>query len=812
MSLILINVSHSQSVCAPNGTTTNPANPVNPLQPSYVNNFDWTTNSSYYPINTTCTPLSYTVNPFESNQTELLPLSISKDMKPVDGWEMVAYNLGYDNNNSPLLARPEHSYVMLYNKYTGFLRILVKWCRNVNYNGALLTLKFAPGFQTNLLDMANIEKSLDTPHIVNPSLSTSLKFFNDNNFWAYADFKLNYDPCTCTFTDNSRLLLYSELISNSSVELTGKITGTISSISNGSGTTDSDGKFWKTASNINGKMMQVHKNVQSFANTYGTIYQNLADGGITINAINSLGSFLNNNAFMKAGLKAIPYASSAVKFLSGLFGGGASGQQPIQLAPLSVNLDVKISGSITTQDPMHNQTIGLPGSQQQNALLGTISGQPLYNETLGVFTLVNNPVMYYTDTNNTISFLNREKIASTFTDPERYFEILSDYNFKTRNYKLSGDALKYAINPASNLTLQDAEVMLIVEYEKPSLKYSQQYSSNQVLNLNTDVSNGLAITGTDVGPSVDVGNAIFQNAFRPIGGLNFKNDYSFSFLYDVTNVTSGTKNRELLYNQFGNPKWRCKSNNSTFQGSCPWTNGSNRPFSYEQTNTTLPSNWSSLTPSNFKSTNTISFLPNIGLTIRPEFLAPRVKQFKMKLVLNLKRTDNPNAQNVLYVVTYPITLLPAPVGYNMTGSNYVNDAQAYANQVGYVPAVPTNKFVQATQAELQSFCSSNAYKTGRANLSGRIGVLNENGDILDEEVKLKPILSPVPVKNILHVVTNNCRLLNIVDVNGKIIQDLSIYNNGNSEIEIDSSALTSGVYIVTFTNQKGEQDFIKFVK
>ena len=50
---------------------------------SYINNFDWTTVSPYYPINSQCNPDSFTLNPFQSNQSELLTLSLSKDMKPI---------------------------------------------------------------------------------------------------------------------------------------------------------------------------------------------------------------------------------------------------------------------------------------------------------------------------------------------------------------------------------------------------------------------------------------------------------------------------------------------------------------------------------------------------------------------------------------------------------------------------------------------------------------------------------------------------------------------------------------------------------
>lgn len=758
----IIDTDPVENFCDLNGVSTNPQSPINPNDPTYLNHFDWTTSSPYYQINSTCSPNTSTPNPFQSNQLELLPLSLSKDMKPIDGWEMVAYNLGLDNNNNPLASRPEHTYMMLYNKYTGMLRILVKWCRNVNYNGAQLTLKFAPGFQTNLLDMATDEKALDVPHVANPSISTALKFYNDNNFWAYSDFKLNYDPCTCTFSEASRLALYSELITNSSVVLTGKINGTITSISNGQGSANSDGAFWKTAGNINDKMMKVHKGVTGFAQNYQSIYQNLSDGGVTINAINTIGNFLNNNNFMKAGLKALPYVSQGVKFLTGLFGGGASGTQPIQLAPLSVNLDVKISGTISTADPMHNQTIGLPGSQHQNDLTGIMGGQPLYNETLGVFALLNHPVMYYTE-NSVLKRYSKSAIQNGSAD---YYNCKYDgrYNFNYRNYKLSDDILKYVINPASNLILQDAEVMLVVEYEKPSISYSNAYPSPKVVNVDLDVANGLNITGTDRGPSVDLSIGLFQNAFKPIGILNYKNNYSFTFLNNIVPL--------------------------------PVT----PPFP--------------LVSPLFMPTNTsgafamMSGVPYSNATPRPEFLEPRIKNFKLKFVLNLKRTDNPTAQNVLYVVTYPIELKPAPVGYNMSGSNYVNDALIYAAQTGFTPATPTNKILAATQTDLNTLCASTSYKNNRISLSGKLVSSDAQNNQIDEKIEA-PVLYPVPAKDQLNIVLNNCKPLSIYDLYGREINKLLVDNN--NEIRVDISNYLKGMYILIYEDPLGNKKTMKFV-
>jgi hypothetical protein len=805
--LLITEFGISQSICPPNGITTDSANPTNPNQTNYLNHFDWTTDSPYYNINSQCNPNTFTSNPFQSNQLELLPLSLSKDMKPIDGWEMIAYNLGFDNNNSPLASRPEHTYVMLYNKYSGTLRILVKWCRNSNYNGALMTLKFAPGFQTNLLDMTNNEKSLDTPHVINPSISTALKFYNDNSSWAYADFKMNYDPCTCSFGDSSRLFLYSELISNSSVELTGKMTGTITSISNGSGSTASDGVFWKTASTINSNMIKAHKGVTDFAKNYQTIYKNLNDNGVTINAINSIGNFMNSNSFLKAGLKTLPYVSEGVKFLSGLFGGGASGTQPIQLAPLSVNLDVKINGTIATADPMHNQTIGLPGSQLQNTLSGITGGQPLYNETLGVFSLINNPVMYYSENTVVNSYTDKEvKNGLGWGSNDQYTIIGSKYNFITRNYKMSDEALKYAINPASGLILQDAEVMLIAEYYKPSIEYSKLSIYNNLTpeqfllkGLDVDLDNGLHISGTTKGPSVDLNNRIFQNAFKPIGIKNFKNNYSFSYIYEITENSYNIKTYSDAASTQGAALCRLTPSHL-------YAPGTLRPFSYIGRSSSSQSNCQL----SFTSNSSLSSLP-INAEPKPEFLTPRIKNFKLKFILNLKRSDNPNAQNVLYVVTYPVELKLAPPGYNMSGSDYIADAQTYATQAEFNPTEPTNKVIPATQTELTTLCSSSAYRTNRTSTAGKMANDLASREAIVSNI-LKPKLYPTPAKDLIHIVLNKCEMMSITDLSGATLNDFSssIFDKNSDELLVDISGYRKGFYVLKYRDSEGIIKSLKF--
>jgi Secretion system C-terminal sorting domain len=773
-----------------NGTTTNPTAPTNPAFPNYLNRFDWETTPTLK-YNTTFQPNSNTPNPFFSNQSVFQGIALQQDYKSENGWEAVAYNLGYDNNNTALTAPPQHTYLMMYNKYRGVLRILVKWSGVPStFNKAQLTLQFAPGFQSNLLDMTTSEKPLLAPHIPNPKYTTFLTFFNDATSWSYADFKVNYDPCTCSFTDSARLQLYTNLIQNSTIILTGAVNGTITTIKDGagSGTDESSGKFWNSLEGTGGKMISVSKDVQDFVDNSDKTFKKLKDGGITVNAITQLGNLMKTNKFLKAGLAAAPIVGEAVKFIGSLIGGGAGETAPTALAPMSVNLAVNLSGTVELKAPMHDFSIGLPGSANSATLAGIYGGQPLYNEPLGVFSLIDEPTMYYTES----SYDQVEKAYRFSTNvfggqsnfPSQLQQYPSDnlFRFTRRQYQMSGDKLRYTINPASNLELQDAQLMVVAEYSKPSLYYNanmpQYMGSESNGAIDVDADNGLpfklyndpisladnqAYNTAAVGNKIDETNTIFQSSFPPIGEKYFNNKYVFDFMYDVQQIT-----RRTDYFSFGLLTLRTK---------------------------TIPP-YNPVSPGNY----------TYYVTPKPEYLAPRVKSFSLKVILNLKRTDNPNAQNVLYVVTYPIKLIPGSTSY--LAESYLASARYYGENTAIT--LP-NQFVRVTDpTEINGICSGSAYRTNRVGT----GILGLN-DFGPQNQTNDLIYYPNPVQNKLYMKLNNNKIKNIIGIDGKKLSgfDIETLNKANQEeIELDFSSYPKGIYFVNYTDEKNNPKTAKIIK
>lgn len=103
--------------------------------------------------------------------------------------------------------------------------------------------------------------------------------------------------------------------------------------------------------------------------------------------IDNLGSFLTDKI---PGLKYVPYASEAL-FLIDFFVGGSKdeGPQKVTFPPLAIQLEHSFIGSIRTDYPYIGKPIFTPGSSFNPGVDN--DRYPIYNEVLGVYTLLEKP-------------------------------------------------------------------------------------------------------------------------------------------------------------------------------------------------------------------------------------------------------------------------------------------------------------------------------------------------------------------------------------------------------------------------------------
>lgn len=197
--------------------TTNTNKPNN--QFAKINFFDWT--QEIYPSNimNTQNPLKNPFTNFEiggtirdlvANATQSVPYF------PEDGWELINEKLGWkwDANGGQAGAQVCEPCIILYNRYTGLLRVLFSFSRNTKSSEDLkyMTVSIVQkksgaqdGVPNSLLTYKNSNVLLPLSNselfngdkIINTSYAKYSRFTLDPYDWYYADFQTNYDPCTC---------------------------------------------------------------------------------------------------------------------------------------------------------------------------------------------------------------------------------------------------------------------------------------------------------------------------------------------------------------------------------------------------------------------------------------------------------------------------------------------------------------------------------------------------------------------------------------------------------------------------------------
>ncbi len=206
----------------PLNISTNPDNYQNPEDPTGLLKWDWRQPYWFGYRKSTPTPQYYQINsPFydiyNPNLFDLSSLS-AKNYDPLSGWELLQKDFG-----TPTIA-PPNPYFVLYNKYTGLIRLFVQI--NSNYQStksAMLSLKFKESIKTAGTLSQLGDKSFALNSFKNTAkISVPNQYLNggqgsNNFFWLYADYNTLYDPCVCKQT--SMLYLESFLFSSWEVSL-----------------------------------------------------------------------------------------------------------------------------------------------------------------------------------------------------------------------------------------------------------------------------------------------------------------------------------------------------------------------------------------------------------------------------------------------------------------------------------------------------------------------------------------------------------------------------------------------------------------
>ncbi|MBX7206184.1 MAG: T9SS type A sorting domain-containing protein [Bacteroidia bacterium] len=469
--LICLASKAQNTTCPEQGIRTDPNNPyetrTTPVDPNgtviYLNNgkFDWRQN--YYAwwqqvspsvwlssqINSPYTTIN---NPNLQNYISVLP----PDNKPEDGWELISFHFGKFYNGS--FVQEDHPRFILYNRYTGVLRVFFYYnlsVANGTYEMARIRLSFKdnnPGYKQSAL-LSHSERTVEPLD----QFAKRLGFANVHNEtnhntgqWIVADFPMAYDPCTC-INEYSQLEITVDLVMTSTVSITGRIV---------------------TSDNLH--VTNKAKSSNFPTNYHGTLASRITQGGLEIISegqktfgdfnkfINDLNTIMGTEKQSKAKdgmtteLATIPPLPTvgflpeleSVKRLIEFFvaGGRYSSSNGSGLTPITFEADVNLEGTIINDVQGTYQYLTVPGSIRPAGSLD--DDQPMYNEVLGVFSLLETPELEFVD-----------YLRSPFTCLQSTTSPPAVRHFKVKK------PIQFAVNPAAHLEIEKFEATFTINYD-----------------------------------------------------------------------------------------------------------------------------------------------------------------------------------------------------------------------------------------------------------------------------------------------------------------------------------------------------------
>lgn len=231
---------------------------VNTERPSLLNSWNWTLPTFANSLTSSQFNLSTVTNPYYETSGlnrdaiwgKFMPQSshafLNADsfpnLNPKRGWQVLSYNFGKDylgiNNTST--NEMKDPYFIIYNKYTGQLRVLFTIENNGGYQNRVNTyLGFSQtgnntggvggtpsgnilgsGLFSMYKDPIQTLDDISNPWILSPAPS------NGGTQWSVADYTLQYDPCVCN--NNSELKVSFENYTTQNITLSGRGVGIIS--------------------------------------------------------------------------------------------------------------------------------------------------------------------------------------------------------------------------------------------------------------------------------------------------------------------------------------------------------------------------------------------------------------------------------------------------------------------------------------------------------------------------------------------------------------------------------------------------------
>lgn len=866
---------------------TDPNNYTNPNDPNQVRKWNWMEEPyyTYYRLEDGSPGIAtLLINPFYDQNPTLNTVDFVnqdyKDFQPADGWELL-----YKKFGSPQQGI-NYPYLVLYNRYSGKLRVFVNITNSAEFtfNNCEIALTFDESvasiggklIQTAVLNnlgehaFSPIEMQRKTTHY---SYNQALDNGNQNGYqWMVADFNTLFDPCTCGLETK----FYLRVRLKNHVKITGTIFGNYTTLldsDNPSNQSDDLGGFWGNAQKylafgsgvINGVTgvltstneqydngQKLIKEAQKFVKNSDTSGVLTADQAININ--NKLGEFL----------KPIPYigslftlASTAISFIrktGNNFNNLTNAEKLEQgLSNTSIavpNINLTIDAGLSFESNRILDGLKVPGSIGD---YNVVYSNPVYDNTLGVFNLMEQPEFEVTK-------VNIPAYQSLF-----FF----GYGPTTFSYLKLKNTPKILLNPSSGLKIKSIEYAIVFEnvqnfqhtyggsYQTPDnyndirihnpFDLGAQFKYYNSLKYK-DGNNGFPIYSNLYNNFAYIAETQSKFTFYKSIGLNIistsknlDNDNNVDSLnnaiFQTDFLNQNCINNRIIYNfsRFKNPKLKVKlilepienQNNSkinevvhvlTFPGSiientstefCKInqieSNNINTPFNFVKNNNSFyPSSqntntFKNLTLKNETVKTSIRVLNSLVLDENVVFKANKNYVLESTGTIEVNKTFTlPNSSTLQLIAGREITINPEAI---------INPETVIMIDSTIICNCEKEKDIFPTNAEIAALCNSNKYYE-RSN-----GPLKQDEEGIDDEnlsSKNDVILFPNPSENRTTIESQDEIIgLKIYDVSGK---EFELNPLGTKyKINLDFSNLEHGLYLINIQtiNQEVTKQFVK---
>ena len=466
----------AQQPCPPNNPiiTTEPQD-LGPLNTSNfkINQFDWTLNPfhvnspNYDPQQS-----PFIGSPFYQTNTQLSYLNdgIDSDFQWDDGWELIQRGFGYvmggDPHNPPSNGSnsvPDNTqnliapYLILYNKFEAKLRVFGAIGQTqLGYNSVAVKLRFQNQNQVSaLLSNHSSVAQVMSENTSAVEIKALASYPADKYLFFHADFPMAYDPCTCKF--DSDIDVKFSLIDNMSVNLYGRFVGTNTTIGSGGGSSGNiDNRFlsalqsdmfdgtdvvagaitYKNISDLEDQLKEAAEDpktdpLEHWKNALEILKFGASLAGIYVPELGIDNDYFKKDGRFSKDVKAVGLVSD---FFVARIKNASTSSNTNSSKPTMIEGEAIFSGSIVDDDSYGwGAQMAVPGSKSSNN--ATEHRFPLYNESLGLFAVMNKPEVKHVDL-----LVNQQMYCGPYGLPTL-----------THNHQYQFDNLEYVFNPAAEV-------------------------------------------------------------------------------------------------------------------------------------------------------------------------------------------------------------------------------------------------------------------------------------------------------------------------------------------------------------------------